>query len=258
MNKLRTNILAGGGNHSTHAGAHGLDRSTAALTRQRNLPDELLELARRGDEALTSMTDAPVQTFTSRPHNRLILLCTLFLTTFLVTPAHALTNTQTLGDLTITLYAPDWTWQKSAVNILITIENSSTQDADLNLKLVMPPEFEQHFETLEEFADSATLTIPANESIRHAFTNIIASGDVPRQTYALTIDAEHGGEALTFDYPLTTIRGPVVSTAEWAIFLPVIICASWWYVFVIVLKRFAKPGAWKTAPENAFDQDPTK
>jgi len=168
--------------------------------------------------------------------------------------AHALTHSESIKDINIIVYAPDWIWQKNAVNILITLENTGSESAELTLNLNFPENNADHVTYENADAENTTLTIPAGESIRHAFTNIEALGGVQRQTYPFSIDAALADSSITINYPLTTIRGPVVSSAKWALILPGIICLIWCIVFVIALTRFAKPGAWKTPSDLDYSQ----
>ena len=153
----------------------------------------------------------------------------------------------------VTVYAPDWIWQKSLLNVLVTLENSGTEPVECVLEINLPGELAEHFDYPNADAESTTITIPAGESVRHAFTNIEALGGVELQTYDFSLDATINGATVVFEYPLTTIRGPVVSTAQWALFLPIIICVLWCGAFVLALRRFAEPGAWKKASELTHD-----
>ena len=167
--------------------------------------------------------------------------------------AHALTQIESMDGVEVTVYAPDWIWQKSLLNILVTLENSSEESLECVLEINLPEEFADHFVYGNTEVENTTITIPAGESVRHAFTNIEASGGVDLQTYDFSVDATINGATVVFEYPLTTIRGPVVSTAQWALFLPVIICVLWCGAFVVALRRFAEPGAWRRASESTHD-----
>lgn len=162
---------------------------------------------------------------------------------------HALTQTEPLGDVIITVYAPDWIWQKSMVNVLVTLENTGEESAEIALKLDFPEDDADHFQYGNADSENVTIMIPAGESVRHAFTNIEALGGVERQEYDFWIEAAAGDESLSFPYPLTTIRGPVVSGAKWAMFLPAFICVIWCGAFLVALRRFSEPGAWKVPSE---------
>jgi hypothetical protein len=180
----------------------------------------------------------------------------LFLLLLLGNDTHALTETKNLSDLNITVYAPDWIWQKNAINILVTIENTGTNSGDITLDLNLPAEYKGHFSFEDNVFNTQTLNISSGESVRYAFTNIEALGDVPRQTYPFEIVISLGETVATFDYPLTTIRGPVVSTATWAILLPGILCALWCIAFIIALRKFAAPDAWKTPSQLDHSETP--
>ena len=168
-----------------------------------------------------------------------------------------MTHTESIDDLTVTVYAPDWIWQKGAVNILVTIKNSGPREESIDLLLSPPESNADHFAIGPDAKEKITLIVPAGESIRYAFTNIIALGDVERQTYDFSIDTTTDSHSRTIAYSLTTIRGPVVNTAQWAMFLPAILCAAWCIVFVIVLRRYTEPGAWKTSSHLELGESET-
>jgi hypothetical protein len=168
---------------------------------------------------------------------------------------HALTHTESIGDVSMTVYAPDWIWQKSAVNILVTFKNSGSDNAEFRLRLHPPSGKETHFEFDAEIMDEKSVVIPAGATTRYAFTNIVALDGVHLQTYDFVFHAERNNDAINIAYPLTTIRGPVVNTATWATLLPAGLCAAWCIVFVIALQRFATPGAWKEPSQLDLDLD---
>lgn len=186
---------------------------------------------------------------TPRPQShpaRITLLC-LALT--LAAPlGHALTSTQEVGPLTWSVYAPDWTWQGKTANILVVVDNPTDDEVTADVHLTLPEGKEGDF----EFKGDATvsLTIPPGESVRGAFTNIVAKGGVPLQTYAFTLSASCGGVSSTVDYPLKTIRGQAFS-GSWvvALFVPAGFALAWCIAFAVALRGFDGAGAWKRVPE---------
>jgi hypothetical protein len=157
--------------------------------------------------------------------------------------AHALTDSATLGDLKFTVYAPDWTWQKRDINVLVVLENADSAAAQVTLSLRFPPGKEDHFEYGGE--QSLSVAVPPGESVRHAFTDIRALDDVPRQVYDFTLSVIYGGREAQVVYPVRTIRGAAVSPGKWALLLPGGIALAWCIVFATVVRRFAEPGAWR-------------
>ena len=158
--------------------------------------------------------------------------------------AEALVSAQALQDLTVTVYAPDWTWQKRDINMLVVVRNEGPDAEVVSLGLVLPEVLEDHFRFKGEA--KASVEVPPGEVVRYAFTDITALDGVPRQRYTFALEARTDDAAISMAYPVRTIRGAAVSPGEWATFLPVGIAAVWCLVFLLGLRRFASPGAWHT------------
>ena len=165
-------------------------------------------------------------------------------------PAFCLTQTEELGGhLKATLYAPDWIWQKNAVNILVVFENEGSQPADWSVEMIVPESLSDHFNFDPKMEKFVSIHIPPNTTVRHAFTNIEALGGFELRTYPFRFRIAQEGRSTTIDYPLTTIRGPLSSSAQWALYLPAFICVACCLLFVIAGRKYSQPGAWRTASE---------
>lgn len=188
--------------------------------------------------------------------NRAVLFAFLMLiVACLIQPdARALTQTGSVGDLRFSVYAPDWTWQKRDINILAIFENAGDIDAEVTLNLVFPPGKEEHF--AYEGSRETTITVPSGETVRHAFTNILALDGVPRQVYDFELIVKCAGNETRVAYPVRTIRGAVVNPGKWALVLPGGIALAWCIVFALVVRRFAQPRAWlvPSAPVSEPDK----
>jgi hypothetical protein len=163
-----------------------------------------------------------------------------------LSPALAMTASDDLDSIHYTVYAPDWIWQQNAVNILVVLKNDGDADVEAGLALVLPAEFADHFDYTRGDEENRTVTVPAGETVRHAFTNIVARSGVPLQTYDFQLLIDDGAQSRIVNYPLRTIRGPVVNSARWAALLPAIIGAACCLLFVFFLRSHAAPGAWRT------------
>lgn len=170
-------------------------------------------------------------------------------------PRHAcgLMQSGSLDDLKYSVYAPDWTWQKRDINILVVLENTREESAEVGLKLVFPPGKEHHFRYDGE--RTIDLAVPGGKSVRHAFTNIVALDGVPRQVYDLELIVRYEGQEARVAYPVRTIRGAAVSPGKWALFLPGGVALAWCIVFLAVIRRFAKAGAWRIPAEPFRERD---
>jgi len=169
--------------------------------------------------------------------------------------ASGLTKTKHLGHLKVTVYAPDWIWQKNAVNILIVLENEGSQPVDCSLDFLLPESLSDHFTYDADLIENKTIHVPALSTIRHAYTNIEALGNVELQTYPFQFRLASGRRSAIIEYPLTTIRGPLVNSAQWALYLPAMICLGCCMLFVLAGMKFSQRGAWKTSSEPIPEPD---
>lgn len=158
--------------------------------------------------------------------------------------ASAMVTTQTVDDVDVTVYSPDWTWQRQDINVLVVLRNEGDVSKDVTLALALPTEKEDHFSFEQEA--TVTITVEAHSESRHAFTAITALGDVPRQVYDFTVTASTPNDTLDIVYPVRTVRGAVVSTRRWAALLPAGLAALWCIVFGAVLLPMSEKNAWRT------------
>lgn len=194
-------------------------------------------------------------------------LCTLGTLAFLVASsleAAALTESGTVGNVYFTVYAPDWTWQKQNVNVLFVLTNQAATPQDATVALELPQGKETHFKTPSP--TESTAHIPSGETVRQALTNVFACDGVPLQTYDFSVSVRCGDSVARMAYPLSTIRGAAVSSAQWALFLPAIVALVWSLLFAVVMSRTAERHAWLTPSkptaiseerEAWIDQTPT-
>lgn len=173
--------------------------------------------------------------------------------------ARALSKTEQLGDIRVSVFAPDWTWQKRDINILATFENQGVAPVKAALSVQFPPGLETHFQFTGEPA--VTLSLNPGETQRAAFTAITALDGVPCQEYAFALKARSGAETIRIPYPVRTIRGEVVNPGKWALYLPAGIGLVWSLVFALIIPRFAERGAWRrvlpAVETNALPEDGT-
>ncbi len=167
--------------------------------------------------------------------------------------ARALTQSATLDHLKLSVYAPDWTWQERGINILVVLQNTGEKHAEVTLNLVFPHGKEHHFRYGGE--RTIDLAVPAGKNIRHAFTNIVALGGLPRQVYDFELVIGYEDRQARVAYPVRTIRGAAVSPGRWALFLPAGVALAWCIVFVVAIRRFARPGAWRIPAEPVRERD---
>jgi len=169
------------------------------------------------------------------------------------TRAFALTQTGALGELHYAVYAPDWTWQGCAVNVLAVFENRGSEPAEVTVRLVLPPGNENHF--AYDGPASLTATVPPGGTVREAFTNIMALTGFPLLDYPFAFEIECAGQSARVAYPVRTIRGQVFSGGKYAaLFVPAGVALLWCIVVARVLRRFARPGAWKTPSQPYSDE----
>lgn len=183
----------------------------------------------------------------------LALLCLL-----VVAPgAHALTQEGRVGDVAFTVYAPDWTWQKRDVNVLVVLKNEGAEQVGASVRVVLPAGKEGDF-TVDTSKNSEPLqcvaSLPPKETVRRGFTGITAKDGVPLQTYAFAVEVSVGEEKTVVPYPMRTIRGEVIGKSKWApLVVPSGVALVWCIAFALIFKRFGKRGAWKTVSEPFAD-----
>jgi hypothetical protein len=187
--------------------------------------------------------------------NALLLWCLFFA---LSPSAVALTHETQLNDVMVTVFAPDWTWQNRDVNILLVLENEGEATREVFLGLALPAGQEDDFGLPEGSALTHTTTMGPGDTVRQAFTKITAEPDAELQTYSFAIEVVVDGERTAIPYPLRTIRGAVSRGSVWvALLVPCGVALIWCVAFALALRRFAKPGAWKT-PSGAFEEPEQK
>ena len=172
------------------------------------------------------------------------------------TDVYAMTATDTLGGVTFTVFAPDWTWQKRDINVLVVLTNSGNKPERVTVELDLPAGKEDHFQV--ETPLTYELNIPAGKTVRHAFTNIHAQGGVPRQTYKFAIVLRSASAEVRLPYPLKTIRGAAVSPGAWAVIVPAGLAFAWCIVFAIAMRKLAGQGAWRTSGPSVDEPEETE
>ncbi len=85
--------------------------------------------------------------------------------------AHALTASAELGDVSLTVYAPDWTWQKQDINVLVVARNNGSAPADVTLRLDFPAGGDAAFS--HAGAREQSITVPPGESVLAAVFPVI-------------------------------------------------------------------------------------
>ncbi len=157
--------------------------------------------------------------------------------------AVAFTHTEHAANTSVTVYAPDWTWQKRDVNILIILRNEGARSDVVTLDVAMPSGMEDHFSFGGESV--CEVEVPPGGLARASFAGIVALDHVRPQDYVFEIGIAHHGSRQAIAYPLKTIRGAAVRPGKWALYLPVGVALLWCVVFAGVLGRMAPAGAWR-------------
>ncbi|MBN2308843.1 MAG: hypothetical protein JXR94_07740 [Candidatus Hydrogenedentes bacterium] len=164
--------------------------------------------------------------------------------------APALEHAVQVGPAEVTVFAPDWTWQNGSVNILVVADNPGPEACTVSARLDVPADFFAY-----DGPDTVELAVPPGDTVRGAFTNILAKPGVPLQTYDLEIILAEGGREEPVRYPLRTIRGVAFSGGRWvALLVPSGTALLWCAAFVIALRRFSAPGAWRASPPAIAEQ----
>ena len=148
-----------------------------------------------------------------------------------------------------TVYAPDWTWQKCRINILVVLDNPGPDTLSVETELVFPQDRRSHFTYEDGDAPEQTsvpVELPPGSTTRTAFTNIEARDGVPCQTYDFALVFRTSGAERRVPYPVRTIRGQAFSGGKAvAVLVPSIVALVWCIAFWFALRKFAARGAWK-------------
>lgn len=187
-----------------------------------------------------------------RTASLLLLMC--------LTPgvASAFTGEARLGEITVTTYAPDWIWQDREINILLVARNSGPTSIPISVELKYPEGgaagFSYKGDTLKTFE------VAGVQTERQGFAGIVAlehtpdGQPVPLGRYEFRLQVTAGPERAEVRYPVTTIRGAVVSPGAMAIYLPVGLSLAWCLVFYLVFTRWQGRGAWRRFSRSAVDR----
>jgi hypothetical protein len=163
--------------------------------------------------------------------------------------ACAFTHTFTAGDTEITVYGPDWTWQGRDINILLIARNHGESAAAFTFTLNMPEEAARLFVYGGEMTRS--LRVAPGKTARECFAGIQARTGISTDACVLRLEvADNAARApVHIEYPVSTIRGAAVRPGVWALYLPAGIALAWCLIFFLVLRRLARPGAWRNKPD---------
>jgi len=162
--------------------------------------------------------------------------------------AAGFTEIRQLGTLSVTIYAPDWVWQKRDINILLIARNPSDLPVDWSVRLEFPEGEADHFDYAG--TKEKSVHVPSLDTARTSFAGIVARDSVPTQTYDFRVYFTDGTNELSLTYPVRTVRGAAVSGGNWALYLPVGIALLWCLVFAVALRIMAAPGAWRQIPPS--------
>jgi hypothetical protein len=155
----------------------------------------------------------------------------------------ALTQRCEIDGVRVTIYAPDWTWQRQNVNVLVVAENNADAARSIALELLAPAGKADDFTF--NGATSIDLEMGVGETLRKAITDVYAKDGVPRQVYDFAFAVRGPNNSLRVAYPLRTVRGAAVTSAQSALYLPVIVALVWSVLFALVLPRLSSRGAWR-------------
>ncbi len=176
---------------------------------------------------------------------RAFVLAAHFLFAGLAVPsrAHALSADGEIDGCTYRLMVPDWMPRGEPVSVLIVVRNTSEELASLTARVELSPEWWSE----PEDGRAARLSLSPGEVKRYAFRGIRSSIEAPAGDHLFRIRL-HGGESETeveHSARVQLIRGSAVERGWWSILVPAAIAVLSLPVFLLVLRREAKPGAWK-------------
>jgi hypothetical protein len=154
-------------------------------------------------------------------------------------PALALVSTGEVCGVQFCVYAPDWAWQSSTVNVMIRVNGDEAQAADLKPSLVLPEDSPFGLEPPKLRRIGSNI----------AFTGLRLRADAPLGTNSLSVTIANGDDTVTVPYPLRVVRGPLLNPSRWAVAAPVGVSLVWVVLFAFVMSRFARKRAWRSPSE---------
>ncbi|GMW03410.1 MAG: hypothetical protein AMXMBFR84_45440 [Candidatus Hydrogenedentota bacterium] len=181
--------------------------------------------------------------------------------------AFALSESGQSGDLAYSIYAPEWTWQKRDINLLIVLRNTGADESlPVESRLHLPKGDEGDFgiggnagDFPEDFL-RRTVEIPPGGTLRIAYAGITALKSAPGDVYAFGLELNHAGVRIELPYPVRIIRGEIFSGGRWmALGVPAGVGLVWCVAFAWYLGRRAGFLAWLRIPhpiDEPREKDP--
>lgn len=160
--------------------------------------------------------------------------------------ASALAGEVKVGALRVEVYAPEWTWQNRDVNILLVAKNEGASPETLEVTLELPDSAEK---AQGPFAYGGPrrrlLTLEPGRTLRAAFVDLRARERAPLGEHSVRLRFRARERATEISLRVRVIRGSLVSSGRWALYLPIGIAAGWCGLFVLILRKESPPGSWK-------------
>lgn len=146
--------------------------------------------------------------------------------------------------------APDWIPRGEIFSVLIVLNADSPITVAANLT---PPRGGFGSAGDIPLAESKTVQVVPGEVLRFAFTDWLAVPDEETGEFEFQLTLKPTSELLqiesveTLTLPVKTIRGSVVSRSMWSIVVPVAMSLLALPLFVLLLRRYSRPRAWRDA-----------
>ena len=194
-----------------------------------------------------------------------------FIVALLVLPgaASAVVHDGEVGGVRYRVMAPERIPRGEVVSVLIVV-TSAAGHRTIEASLVPPSGGFRSIDESSPLKSSMRVDVQSGESSRFAFTGwkALAHAETGEFVFRLTLtaggstDAVGGTQELAI--PVKTVPGAVVRKGVWSIVVPAAISLLALPLFVLFLRRYARPRAWRDAvdaqlphDEEAWWADPT-
>ena len=165
----------------------------------------------------------------------------------------AFVATGSVGSISYRVMAPDWICRGEVVSLLIVVsvdDQAGAAEHEL-VATLNPPEtgFEAAPGTGLEGMQERRMMLAPGHVERFAFTGWKArvDADLGRFIFELRLESPRESRSVDLTIPVDTIRGAAVPEGIWSILVPVAISLLALPVFALLIRRTARPGAWKRA-----------
>jgi hypothetical protein len=150
------------------------------------------------------------------------------------------------GGVEYRVLAPDWIWRGEKLNVLVIL---TARERPAAVALHLDPPLEAFELPGAGWSPVLEARLAAGETRRLAFRGLEARHvEVAARPFALAMTVD-GGATAELRFSVDTVRGPLVPKGMWSIAVPALVACLTLPAFLLLLRRHAARGAWRTVRE---------